>query len=87
MEWSEEEWFSLAAKAAFLHERRASSYVPAVVTSEMMKQVENRMLRWKKNVANGNDSLFQRRLEWDNLSSATAANLLQITQFAGTELP
>jgi type 2 lantibiotic biosynthesis protein LanM len=81
MHWSQEDRRRLVERAAFLHERFDSQFRPAELTPEVKRQAEDRMQRWTKVVANGNDTWFKRRLEWDGLRADSA-----LARLAGVRL-
>jgi type 2 lantibiotic biosynthesis protein LanM len=71
----QDELTRLVERAAFLHERRAPTCARADLTPADRARAQDKVLRWKKAVANGNDTLFARRLHWEALQPEDAAAL------------
>jgi type 2 lantibiotic biosynthesis protein LanM len=76
MQWPQDDLFRLVEGSAFLHERFDSQFSPAELTPEVKRRAEDRMVRWKKIAANGDETWFKRRLEWDGLQLEDVLTLL-----------
>jgi len=74
MKFSKKEFLELIAKTSFLHDRINGFFVPEGSRNEEVS--EKNLNKWKEILAKGKEEIFEKRLSFDNLTSATARSLL-----------
>lgn len=76
----------IVEQSAFLEERLGGDFLPET-RAEDSEEVEKRMAAWRKNCAKGDQTVFSKRLQWDDLDVGRARGLVGRARRANPELP